>query len=100
MPPPKSYQPKDWAAASSEGPHVRECRGGCKGFGKSGSSAYIDMRTCKKCGKITKTKKEKQVIDQAACPHASIERSGSSRKTCRAKCKLCGMLLDEQPQSE
>ncbi|OLP87405.1 hypothetical protein AK812_SmicGene31376 [Symbiodinium microadriaticum] len=40
------------------------CRGGCKEFNKSGSNAYIDMRTCKKCGTVTKTKKEKPVIDQ------------------------------------
>ena len=58
------------------------------------------MRTCKKCGTVTKTRKEKEMVDQATCPHTSTERSGSIRKTSRVKCKLCGMLLDEQPQSE
>ena len=58
------------------------------------------MRTCKKCGTVTKTKKEKPVIDQATCLHGVTERTGSSRKTSRLRCKLCGMLLDEQPQDE
>ena len=87
------------AAPSTGGPAFYvTCRGGCKEFNRSGSNAYIDMRTCKKCGAVTKTKKEKPVIDQATCLHGVTERTGSSRKTSRLKCKLCGMLLDEQPQ--
>ena len=87
--------------ASSEGPSFYvTCRGGCKEFSKSGSNAYIDMRTCKKCGAVTKTKKEKPVVDQTTCLHGITERTGSSRKTSRLKCKLCGLLLDEQPQEE
>ena len=86
---PKPFQPEvqitSASAASSEGP--RKCRGGCKEFSKSSSNAYIDMRTCKQCGTVNKTRKEP-------------ERSGSSRKTSRVKCKRCVMLLDEQPQSE
>ena len=58
------------------------------------------MRTCEKCGTVTKTRKEKVIVDQATCPRTSKERSGSSRKTSRVKCKLCGMRLDEQPQTE
>ena len=58
------------------------------------------MRTCKKCGAVTKTNKEKPVVDQTTCLHDVTERTGSSRKTSRLKCKLCGMLLDEQPQDE
>ena len=89
------------AAPSTGGPAFYvTCRGGCKEFSKSGSNAYIDMRTCKKCGAVTKTKKEKPVIDQATCLHGVTERTGSSRKTSRLRCKLCGMLLDEQPQDE
>ena len=89
------------AAPSTGGPAFYvTCRGGCKEFSKSGSNAYIDMRTCKKCGAVTKTKKEKPVIDQATCLHGVTERAGSSRKTSRLRCKLCGMLLDEQPQDE
>ena len=89
------------AAPSTGGPAFYvTCRGGCKEFSKSGSNAYIDMRTCKKCGAVTKTKKEKPVIDQATCLHGVAERTGSSRKTSRLRCKLCGMLLDEQPQDE
>ncbi|OLP90155.1 hypothetical protein AK812_SmicGene28317 [Symbiodinium microadriaticum] len=53
------------AAPSTGGPAFYvTCRGGCKEFNKSGSNAYTDMRTCKKCGAVTKTKKEKPVIDQ------------------------------------
>ena len=89
------------AAPSTGGPAFYvTCRGGCKEFSKSGSNAYIDMRTCKKCGAVTKTKKEMPVIDQATCLHGVTERTGSSRKTSRLRCKLCGMLLDEQPQDE
>ena len=89
------------AAPSTGGPAFYvTCRGGCKEFNKSGSNAYIDMRTCKKCGTVTKTKKEKPVIDQTTCLHGVTERTGSSRKTSRLRCKLCGMLLDEQPQDE
>ncbi|OLP77417.1 hypothetical protein AK812_SmicGene42525 [Symbiodinium microadriaticum] len=64
------------------------------------NTAYIDMRTCKKCGTVTKTKKEKPVVDQSTSLHGVTEQTGSSRKTSRLKCKLCGMLLDEQPQYE
>ena len=58
------------------------------------------MRTCKTCGTVTKTKKEKPVVDPTTCLHGVTERSGSSRRTSRLKCELCGMLLDEQPQEE
>ena len=43
---------------------------------------------------------EKPVVDQTTCLHGVTERTGSSRKRSRLKCKLCGMLLDEQPQDE
>ena len=43
---------------------------------------------CKKCGTVTTTQKEKPVVDQATCLHASTERSGSSKKNSRLKCKL------------
>ena len=76
------------------------CSGGCKELTKTGSNAYIDMRTCKKCGTVTKTKKEKPVVDPTTCLHGVTERFGSSRKTSRLKGKLCGMLLDEQLQEE
>ena len=49
------------------------CRGGCKEFSKSGSNAYIDMRSCKKCGTVTKTKEEKQVVDPTPCLHGVTE---------------------------
>ena len=95
IPAPVLEQP---VASSAAGPPFYvTCRGGCKEFSKSGSNAYIDMRTCKKCGAVTKTKKEKPVVDQSTCLHGVTERTGSSRKTSRLRCKLCGMLLDEQP---
>ena len=100
IPPPAFVQEQPVASSSVEPASRGLCRGGCKEFSKSGSNAYIDMRTCKKCGNVTKTRKEKPVIDQATCLHGVTERSGSSRKTSRLKCKLCGMLLDEQPQEE
>ena len=47
------------ALSSTGGPSFYvTCRRGCKEFNRSGSNAYIDMRTCKKCGAVTKTKKK------------------------------------------
>ena len=102
LPPPEPFALEVRLAASSTSTTEgrRKCPGGCKEFSKSGSNAYIDMRTCKKCGTVTKSRKEKDIIDSATCPHTVTERSGSSSKTSRIKCKLCGMLLGEQPQSE
>ena len=98
MAPPTSVQPS--ASSEVRPSFTSPCRGGCKEFSKSGSNAYIDMRTCKKCGMVTKTKKETPVVDQTTCLRTATERSGSSKTTSRLKCKLCGMLLDEQPQDE
>ena len=83
----------------AQAPGQRECRGACKEFSKSGSHAYIDMRTCKQCGKVTKTKKRKQSLTRAPAG-TPPQRAGSGRKTSRVKSKLCGVLLDEQPQEE
>ena len=96
MPPPEPIQPEvqTSSAASSDGP--RKCRGGCKEFSKSGSNAYIDTRTCKQCGTVTKTSKEKEIIDQATCPHTSTERSGSSRKTSRV-CSVVTLAICASP---
>ena len=103
LPPPEPFDPEVIRLAAPSTSTLegrRKCPGGCKEFSKSGSNAYIEMRTCKKCGTIVKTRKEKEIVDPATCPHTVTERSGSSSKTSRVKCKACGMLLDEQPQSE
>ena len=85
--------------ASSSTGFRPKCRGGCKTFSKTGSNSYIDMRTCKSCGTVTKTRKE-QVQADPTRTHAQVDRSGSSKTTSRIKCKLCGMILDELPQEE
>ncbi|CAE7246083.1 RE2 [Symbiodinium natans] len=86
--------------ASSSTGFRPKCRGGCKTFSKTGSNSYIDMRTCKSCGTVTKTRKEQVQVDPTTCTHAQVDRSGSSKTTSRIKCKLCGMILDELPQEE
>ena len=60
------------------------CRGGRKEFSKSSSNESSDVRTCKMCGTVTKTKKEKQVADPSTCLHTTA----------------WWCLLDEQPQEE
>ncbi|CAE7249187.1 RE2 [Symbiodinium natans] len=86
--------------ASSSTGFRPKCRGGCKTFSKTGSNSYIDTRTCKFCGTVTKTRKEQVQVDPTTCTHAQVDRSGSSKTTSRIKCKLCGMILDELPQEE
>ena len=58
------------------------------------------MRTCKVCGRIFRTKKEQLVNDPWTCTHPTLDRRGSSRRTSRLKCTLCGTVVDELPQEE
>ena len=64
--------------------HVPQCTV-CKDFSKTGSNAYIDMRTCKVCGRIFRTKKEQLVNDALTCTHPTLDRRGSSRRTSTLK---------------
>ena len=58
---------------------------------------------CDTCGSCTTTKIERctPTPEQvAACPHANLNRSGSSRAVSRIYCKDCGTYVSEEPQSE
>ena len=66
----------------------------------SHGSECIYMRTCKVCGRIFRTKKTQLVNDPLTCTHPTLDRRGSSRRTSRPKCTLCGTVGDELFQEE
>jgi hypothetical protein len=68
----------------------KSCPGGCLNFSKRGSNAYVDVRTCKVCGKQTITEKEiMETRDPAECPHEILDYRGSPKKTSRTFCLQC-----------
>ena len=51
----------------------------CKSFSKTGSNAFIEMRTCKKCGWAQKNKKTIELANPGTCAHPNVDRRGSTQ---------------------
>ena len=66
-----------------------------------GTNAYVQVKTCKDCGKVEKMKKEMpEKKDIHSCEHKNTNRLGSNKATMRVFCKDCGNFIDEMPREE
>ena len=73
----------------------------CTDFSFWGTNAYVQVKTCKDCGKVEKTKKEMpEKKDIYSCEHKNTNRLGSNKATMRVFCKDCGNFIDEMPREE
>lgn len=77
------------------------CPEGCGPFPRRGSNAYLNILTCKICGKQTKTRKEiMEEYNPGECPHDVLDRRGSSKLISRTFCLQCKTFINEVTQSE
>ena len=73
----------------------------CRDFMKWGSTAYVEKKTCRDCGKVTVTPKNPTYAhDPETCTHAVTDKRGSTKSTSRTFCLLCGTHVDEMPRDE
>ena len=73
----------------------------CKDFSMLGSNTYVECKTCRDCGRVTKTPKNPTYThDPETCNHAITDRRGSTKSTSRTFCLLCGTHVDEMPRDE
>ena len=73
----------------------------CTDFSFLGTNAYVQVKTCKDCGKVEKMKKEMpEKKDIHSCEHKNTNRLGSNKATMRVFCKDCGNFIDEMPREE
>ena len=88
---------KEWSQTPKCQPHCRPP------FSFKGSNAFVRKETCYKCGSCTTTKIERLTPSPeqiAACPHANLNRSGSTRTVSRLYCKDGMTYVSEEPQTE
>ena len=73
----------------------------CRDFMLWGSNAYIEKKTCRDCGKVTKTPKNPTYThDPETCTHAITDKRRTTKRTSRTFCLLCGTHVDEMPRDE
>ncbi len=81
-------------------PQNPQCSGGCD-WSYAGSNAYVEQKTCKKCGFREKNKKDAQraAYRTENCPHDMTDKRGSSKKMSRVFCLQCQTFISEMPQA-
>ena len=96
---PPSFPLEASMGASLVRPQNPQCAGGCN-WSYSGSNAYIEQKTCKKCGFRERNKKESQKAAYRAeeCPHDITDKRGSSKTMSRVFCLQCQTVISEMPQ--
>ena len=66
-----------------------------------GTNATYEIKTSKKCGRRTRTKKELMKLYQPdVCPHQTADNRGPSKTTSRTFCLQCTTFISEIPQQE
>ncbi len=59
----------------------------CEKFDQSGANAYVERKTCLRCGAVTTTKHDKKIVENPGtgqpflpteCPHRHTNHTGSS----------------------
>ena len=80
-------------------PQHAQCVDGCT-WSFSGSNAYIEQRTCKKCGFRERKEKESQKAAYRAenCPEEITDKRGSSKTMARVFYLQCQSVISEMPQ--
>ena len=81
--------------------HQDQPRGSCAHLNVSrrGTNAYVDMETCKDCGKILRKEKKEHtrgdssmVVPDENCQHSEVTWTGSNGYIWRWTCKRCGKV--------
>ena len=66
-----------------------------------GTNATYEIKTSKKCGRRTRTKKElMKLYEPDVCPHQTADNRGPSKTTSRTFCLQCTTFISEIPQQE
>ena len=98
-PPPTPYYDAEYAGEVEEAQD--HTRGVCAHLNVSrrGTNAYVDMETCKDCGKVLRKEKKEHtrgdssmVVPDENCQHNEVTWAGSNGYVWRWTCKSCGKV--------